>query len=226
MTQVVNYDIKYDFFKEYIAHDKKENKNNFELKLKVRFSKIKNLYLVSSWSEEQILQEYFVEIFCWSVFPLNILHDISNILKKNGIDGIIDPCCGNGFHSYLFREYLNFRVFSVDIQEEKEGWVQIIEEEGRLFLKKLPIQTHLNNALFLSWIDYDLLSQDLLNLYHGNLVVSVGNYDKHKSIKYLKDLRSKFTLLKTYNLIMPWKLEEKIEIYIRNNKFQVEKGAS
>lgn len=71
-----------------------------------------------------------------------------------------------------------------------------------------------DTALLLSWVDYEELGISILKLYKGIIVISVGNYF-HNSPNYLKKLNDEYHNLKTFNLKMPWGLEEKIEIYKR-----------
>ena len=213
MSSIVEHKLEYDFYKEYI--NVKKNNNNFETIMNRRIDKIKELYFLSSLSREEIIKEYFVEIFCWTVLPKKLLEEFGILLKENNIGGIIDPCCGNAFHTYLFNTFLDLEVFSVDIQDETHSWTPIKEEEGRLFMKNMPEEKQINKALLLSWVDYDSLTQDLLKLYKGNIILSLGNYTQNLSKNYIKDLNETYKLIKAYNMKMPWGLEEKIEIYKR-----------
>ena len=83
-------------------------------------------------------------------------------------------------------------------------------------MKELATIDHLSNALILSWIDYESLTIDLLNFYKGEMIISIGNYDK-LSPKYVEQLKNSFNMSKQIILHMPWGLSEKIEIYIRKN---------
>ena len=182
--------------------------------MNIRIDKIKDIYYLSSLSREDIIKEYFVEIFSWTVLPKKLLEEFGILFKKYNLNGIIDPCCGNAFHTFLFKNFLDLEVYSIDIQDEKHSWTKIKEEEGRFFLENLEEKEQINKALLLSWVDYDSLTQDLLKLYKGNIIISLGNY-QNSSKNYLRDLNEKFNLIKSYNMKMPWELEEKIEIYTR-----------
>ena len=105
-------------------------------------------------------------------------------------------------------KYLNLKTYAIDIQDEPYSWVPILEKDGRDFLKSLEHKQHLNNALLLSWIDYETLTIELLNLYQGNIIISVGNYEV-LSPNYLKLLKSKYNLLEEFILKMPWNETEK-----------------
>ena len=201
--------VSYNFYEDYLN-------NEFDLKMKKRISYLKDNYKIKNISENDFLKEYFVELFSWSVIPKNILNSISDYINYYKLNGIIDPCCGNGFHSYLFKNYCDLNTFTVDIQDEPNSWLPITEKDGRVFLSELELKYHSSSALLLSWIDYESLTIDLLNNYHGNMVISLGNYEK-LSPNYLKLLNTNFKLLNSFNLKMPWGLNEKIEVYVKNN---------
>ena len=71
--------------------------NNFENIMNIRINNIKNEFKLKNMSKEKI-DEYFVEIFSWTVLPYSLLHEISNIIINN-CNIILDPCCES---SYLF----------------------------------------------------------------------------------------------------------------------------
>ena len=199
----------YYFFNDY-TKDK-----DFSDKLRIRVEEIKNRYFLHNKDFDYLLKEYFVEIFSWTVFPKCILDIIGGYISKYNIKGVIDPCCGNAFHTYLFNKFLNLNTYTVDIQNEKFSWVPINEIDGKIFLKNLDINEHNSNALLLSWIDYESLTIELLNLFKGNMIISVGNYVKHGSVNYVKKLKEKYSMIYEVKLLMPWNLTEKIEIYYK-----------
>lgn len=186
----------------------------FSEKLDTRISNLRKKYHLDSLNTDEIRKEYFVEIFSWSVFTPDILDILKNYLNQFNIQRVIDPCAGNAFHTYLIHNYLGIDVITVDIQDEPASWTPITEKDGRLALKELAPTEHLNSALLLSWIDYESLTIELLELYQGKLVISLGNYEG-KSPQYLAKLKEKYNLQKQIVLQMPWGLEEKIEIYSR-----------
>lgn len=186
----------------------------FSEKLDTRISNLRTKYHLDSLNTDEIRKEYFVEIFSWSVFTPDILDILKNYLNQFNIQRVIDPCAGNAFHTYLIHNYLGIDVITVDIQDEPSSWTPITEKDGRLALKELGPTEHLNSALLLSWIDYESLTIELLELYQGKLVISVGNYEGN-SLQYLAKLKEKYNLQKRIMLQMPWGLEEKIEIYSR-----------
>ena len=202
---VKTYKVNYNFFEEYQSPD-------FTKKLNERKKYIKDRYGVKD--DSLLLKEYFVEIFSWSVLPKNILNLIGNELNKNNINLIIDPCCGNAFHNYLFKEYLGKEVITVDIQDEPHSWIPIIEKEGLKFMEELNNNTFENSALLLSWIDYTSLTINLVKKYKGNFIISIGNYENVSS-DYLIFLKKDYEIIKSFILEMPWGLTEKIEIYIK-----------
>jgi hypothetical protein len=124
----------------------------------------------------------------------------------------LDPCAGNGFHTYLFKTYSNLKTISVDIQKEEDAWNDIIECDGVQFLKNYD--KHFETVLLLSWIDYEELCLKLLDNFKGYMIISIGNYEE-KCPNYKKILNCNYVLLELIYLIMPWGLEEKIEIYKR-----------
>ena len=199
--------VDYNFYKDYQNYI-------FDRKLKNRIKYFQKRYSIKKQSLDSTIKNHFVEIFCSTVIPLNILNVLNEIIKSNEITGVIDPCCGNAFHTYLFGNVLGLNTFSVDIQDEPHSWKNIIEEDGRLFMKNLSLKEHTNNLLLLSWVDYDSLTTELLDLYKGNLVISLGNYDK-LSPNYLRKLNESFKLIKKVVLKMPWDLSENLEVYLR-----------
>ncbi len=201
--------VPYDFYTEYI------NNLDFKTHFNERIKTIKNRYSISkNMPKEKFIQDYFVEVFSWSVLTRKVLNIIYSQIKYHNLYGVIDPCCGNGFHTYLLRTITKLNTYTVDIQNEQNSWSPILEKEGRQFLKELPIFEHQTNALILSWIDYDLLTLELLKLYKGTMVISIGNYDK-LSPNYINEIKKTFNMSYKIILNMPWGLIEKIEIYIR-----------
>jgi hypothetical protein len=89
--------------------------------------------------------------------------------------------------------------------------------DGRTFLKNLNPIEHQQNALLLSWVDYESLNIELLNLYQGKLVISVGNYYQ-TTPGFIDKIQQDYHLINTYILKMPWNLTERIEIYLRNER--------
>lgn len=205
----MNFKIDYDFYKEFYKY------KDFKEKLEIRINDIKTKYVNKSDNYDFIIKQYFVELFSWSVFSKSILDKLNIIFKNYGINKIIDPCCGNAFHNYLLNLYLNLDILTIDIQNEENSWTPIKEIDCRKYLNNLKIKDYDNSALLLSWIDYESLNIDLLNLYKGNMVISVGNYD-NLSPNYLIEIKKKYNLIENYILEMPWGLTEKIEIYYRN----------
>ena len=204
-------ELSYNFYDDYIQY------NRFNENLKSRIQAIRKRYSINKKIlDKDFIEEYFVEIFSWSVFPKIVLEHIDFYLKEYNISGIIDPCCGNAFHTYLFSNILKLNTYTVDIQNENNSWITIHEEDGRIFLKSLNNKEHKLNALLLSWIDYESLTIELLNLYKGNLIISLGNYDK-LSQNYLKLLNDKFKKIFQNILKMPWGLNENVELYIKKN---------
>lgn len=205
--------VNYNFYEEYINID-----NNFKEKLQIRINQIKtnNFYgynkTLTNDEYKKIIEEYFVEIFSWSVLPYKILNIISNILQVNNCFKIIDPCCGNGFHGYLFNTFTNIKCISYDIQMEANSWSNMIEMEGIEALKNT--NKHIDYCLLLSWIDYEELNIKLMDQYKGYFIISIGNYEK-LSPKYISKLNKDYNNIKTICLYMPWGAREKIEIYKR-----------
>ena len=206
--------IDYNFYKEYIIS------NNFKKKLSERKKHIRSLYNFKD-DDDKLIQEYFVEIFSWTVIPLNILEEINSTLSlydksslKEKKHTIFDPCSGNSFHTFLFNEFCKRDVITVDIQPERNSWIHTYEKEGLNFLKGL--KHHSNLVLLLSWIDYDELTYKLTKNFRGNIIISIGNYE-NISLKYLKELHKNFRKIRSWDFMMPWFHEERVKIYIRKN---------
>ena len=207
---VVTKKIDYNFYNEYLTN------NNFKEKFNIRLNEIKKRWNLKL-EEVELVQEYFVEIFSWTVIPKDILLSIHNNIKNknSNIEGIIDPCCGNSFHSYLFTEFCDLKSISIDIQNEPNSWIDIIENDAIEYLKDVDNSKIDNYILILSWIDYEELGLKLLDLYKGNIVLSIGNYYQHKCFKYLNKLQTDYNLIQKIKIEMPWGLDEYIELYFR-----------
>lgn len=201
--------IPYNFYEPYLTN------NYFSEKFNVRLKEISQRYNLSklNLTQEEIIKEYFVEIFSWSVFDKTVLTKL-NLYFANNIFTVIDPCCGNAFHTFLLKQFLGLNVISIDIQDEPNSWDPIIETDGVKYLEKYPINKHVDTALLLSWVDYEELNIKLLDRYYGPMVVSLGNYEK-LSPNYIKKLNENYKLVERIILKMPWELDEKIEIYLR-----------
>jgi hypothetical protein len=196
--------IEYDFYKSYIWNKK------FKTILKKRMIYIKNKYDLDLTNDE-LIKEYFVEIFSWSVIPLELLIEIDILLITNNINTVLDPCCGNAFHTSLFDIFCGVKTLSCDIQREENAWIETVEQDGRKFLEELNEKDHFEGALILSWIDGEELARELLNKFMGNVVISIGNYVNNT--KYVEDLNYYYELKLNISLKMPWGLTERIEIY-------------
>ena len=211
MINYIEYDISYDFYKEYT-----DSSIKFKEKLDERIDTIKKRTECSSpilFDKNNIIKEYFVEIFSWSVLSKKVLNDIFYIIKDE-CSTIVDPCCGNGFHTYLFENFTTMKTHTFDIQDEINSWNNLIIKNGIEAIEE--IEYHDKLGLLLSWIDYDDLCIQLMEKYKGNIVISLGNYYEHKNdCKYLKKLEEEYNIIYKALLNMPWGLYERIEIYKR-----------
>ena len=211
MINYIEYDITYDFYKEYT-----DSSIKFKEKLDERIDTIKKRTECSSpilFDKNNFIKEYFVEIFSWSVLSKKVLNDIFYIIKDE-CSTIVDPCCGNGFHTYLFENFTTMKTHTFDIQDEINSWNNLIVKNGIEAIEE--IEYHDKLGLLLSWIDYDDLCIQLMEKYKGNIVISLGNYYEHKNdCKYLKKLEEEYNIIYKALLNMPWGLYERIEIYKR-----------
>lgn len=202
--------INYNFFEDYLDNIE------FNKKFNKRLIKIKNQYQ-KYLKVDNIVEDFFVEIFCWTVIPKDILFEINGLLENYIHDYIlIDPCSGNSFHTFLFNTFCNKEVITIDIQPEENCWIHTISADGLTFLKN-NINDFSNKILLLAWIDYDDLTYSLLKIFKGLLIVSIGNYENHNSKQYLNELNNNFDLIYHYEFIMPWNLIENIRIFKRKN---------
>lgn len=209
-----NFKITYDFYKSY------DKINDFKMIFEKRKKYIKNKFCNFTCSEEELLCNYFVEIFSWTVLDKIIMdkikEDITNIYSLDLQDiTIVDPCSGNSFHTFLFKKYLLMPVITIDIQPEENAWIDTIEDDGLNYIRNM--KNHSDKILFLSWIDYTNyeLPYNLLISYKGNMVISVGNYRELDCKKYLDELNNSYKLISEYYITMPWNSIEEIKIYIK-----------
>lgn len=206
------YNLKYDFYKDYeISH----NFNNIFKKRKQNILLNTNNQYKKCEDELKLLNEYFVEIFSWSALPKDLLFIINDVLEEFvGNYTMIDPCSGNSFHTFLFNEFCNKNVITIDIQTENDAWIDTIECDGLEYIKN-NINDFNNMVLLLSWIDYDDLTTSLIQNFKGDFVLSVGNYKEGNSKKYLNVLNKDYILIRHFILNMPWNLQENIKIFRR-----------
>ena len=197
--------ISYNFYEDYTQLNP-----NFTIKMNQRIDDIKEKYIIKL-SNEDVIKDYFVELFSWTIFPYNILQNIYEIIKDK-CDILLDPCCGNSFHTYLFETFTPLKCLSFDIQNEKNSWTNITETNGLFVLQQLP--NHQNICLFLSCIDNEHIGMTILDSFKGNIIISVGNYEG-TSPNYLSKLHENYNIIYCKILQMPWNLTEKIEIYVK-----------
>tara|TARA_Y100001970_G_scaffold266033_1_gene354240 strand:- start:206 stop:844 length:639 start_codon:yes stop_codon:yes gene_type:complete len=211
MINYIEYDISYDFYKEYT-----DSSIKFKEKLDERINTIKKrieYYSPVLFDKNNFIKEYFVEIFSWSVLSKKVLNDIFYLIKDE-CSTIVDPCCGNGFHTYLFENFTTMKTHTFDIQDEINSWNNLIVKNGIEAIEE--IENHDKLGLLLSWIDYDDLCIQLMEKYKGNIIISLGNYYEHKNdCKYLKKLEEEYNIIYKALLNMPWGNYERLAIYKR-----------
>lgn len=202
-----NHIINYKFYNDYIDNQL------FLDKFNIRKSYLKKKYNLNL-TDEELIKEYFVEIFSWTVMDKFLIKDIYTTINNYLTDMVIvDPCSGNSFHTFLFNTFMGIPVITIDIQPEENSWVETIEDDGLNYI--INMKDNENKVLLLSWIDYTKydLSYNLLKSFKGQIVISVGNYRENNSKKYLDELSNNYILIKEYYCQMPWKYEEEIKIY-------------
>ena len=210
MPKVIKHQIKNDFYNDYI------NDNNFSKQFDLRKSYIRKKFNLNV-NDIDLINDYFVEIFSWTVLDNYLLNDIYDTIKGFITDIIIiDPCSGNSFHTFLFNNFLNLSVITIDIQPEDNSWIETIEGDGLEYMEN--IKNYKNKVLLLSWIDYTKfdLPYNLLNNFKGEIVISIGNYREINCKKYLDTLNTNYRLIKEYYCLMPWNYTEEIKIYKKN----------
>ena len=205
--------IDYDFYKDY------QDNTMFNKILTERIKYIQNKHFIKNINGDAFIEQYFVEIFSWTVLSKDLLIDLDtviNTLLPNYI--LLDPCSGNSFHTFLFNYYCNRDVITIDIQPDDVPWIHTIEQDGLSYLK--TNETHKDFALWLSWIDLtdQDLSYNLLKSFKGSVIISVGNYREVNSKKYLDLLNNEYKLVVQYFCEMPWNLVEEIKVFIRLNE--------
>lgn len=206
------YNLNYDFYKDYVVND---NFNNIFEKRKQNILLNMNSQYKKCDDEQKLVNDYFVEIFSWSVLPKDLLFTINDILEEYLNDyTIIDPCSGNSFHTFLFNEFCNKNVITIDIQKENDAWIDTIECDGLEYVKN-NINDFNNMVLLLSWVDYDNLTTSLIRNFKGDFVLSIGNYKEENSKQYLGELNKNYSLISHFVLNMPWGLQENIKIFRR-----------
>lgn len=238
MSAPIEIEVRNDFYKDYINTNLNSMGinvvNNFQERLDKRLAYLRITFNLTDpiWTDDKIIEENFVETFCWSAFPKSFLEEISDILRRNGIFYIIDPCCGNAFHMYLFKLFSGFETLAIDIQPEPYSWTKPLSmlyhdtentptTNGLMHMPTFSKNFHDagvykydQQCLFLSWIDRDDLAMGLIDKFKGNIIISVGHLET-VMVETCKHLDTKFELLKQYNLKMPWDIIETVKIYKR-----------
>lgn len=202
--------INYQFYKDYL------NNPVFCDKMTTRKQYLINMYQLKI-PDEELVQDYFVELFSWTAFDKWILEQLNKIIDQYIPKAIlIDPCSGNSFHTFLFNQFCQKSVITIDIQPEPHAWIKTIPADGLNYLQKLD--NHQDKVLILSWIDFTQfrLPYNLLTNFHGKMVISIGNYRPHNCGDYLQELQKSFRPLQFYECLMPWGLTEEISVYLRD----------
>ena len=212
-----NFDLSYNFYTCYYDIE------GFRLILEKRKDYIANKFRflgIFDCLEKDLLNEFFVEIFSWTVMDKPIMNKlkqdiVNNYTMKLQDLTVVDPCSGNSFHTFLFNKYLMMPVITVDIQPEENAWIDTIEGDGLSYITNM--ENHADKILFLSWIDYtnNELPYNLLINYKGSMVISVGNYRETDCKKYLDELNTNYKLVSEYYITMPWLNTEEIKVYVK-----------
>ena len=195
--------ISYNFYESYLGS------NLFREKLENRLSYIKQKYNCDSSTDNQ-MKENFMEIFSWSALNKSELLDLVKYIKSKDINYIIDPTCGNGFHSLLFQIYSSLEIRSNDKEKIPCSWVEAREKDGRDYIKGLNDKENEEGALILSGKYNDDMDLELLDLFKGNMVLHYRNDEIS-----LPELNLDFKMKKRIIIEMPTMKREYIEIYIR-----------
>jgi len=210
LSSKIIHPISYKFYQDYLADPL------FSDKMGTRKQQLINMYQLKL-SDEELIQEYFVELFSWTVLDNWILGELNNIIDKHVSQAtLIDPCSGNSFHTFLFHQFCKKPVITIDIQPEPNAWIDTIIDDGLDYIQKMV--HHHNKVLILSWIDYthQQLPYNLLTSFQGHLVISIGNYRDNNCKDYINELSNKYSLLQFYECLMPWGLNEEIRVYLKN----------
>lgn len=206
---ITTHPISYQFYQDYLDDPV------FSEKMTARKQHLIQVYQLKL-SDEQLIQEYFVELFSWTALDKWTLEQLNKIIEKYVPNAtLIDPCSGNSFHTFLFHQFCQRSVITIDIQPEPNAWIKTISADGLVYLRELD--NHQDKVLILSWIDFTQfrLPYNLLTSFHGKMVISIGNYRSHNCGDYLKELQQSFGLLHFYKCVMPWGLTEEIGVYLR-----------
>ena len=206
---ITTHPISYHFYQDYLDDPV------FSEKMTARKQHLIQVYQLKL-SDEQLIQDYFVELFSWTVLDKWTLEQLNKVIEKYVPKAtLIDPCSGNSFHTFLFHQFCQRPVITIDIQPELNAWIKTISTDGLVYLRELT--NHQDKVLILSWIDFTQfrLPYNLLTSFHGSMVISIGNYRSHNCGDYLEELQQSFRLLHFYKCVMPWGLTEEIGVYLR-----------
>ena len=205
----ISHPITYQFYQDYLDDPV------FSKKMTIRKQYLINKYQLKV-PDDQLIQEYFVELFSWTALDKWTLEQLDKVIEKYVPKAtLIDPCSGNSFHTFLFHQFCQRPVITIDIQPELNAWINTITADGLEYLQELD--NHQDKVLILSWIDFTQfrLPYNLLTNFHGKMVISIGNYRPHNCGDYLQELQKSFRLLQFYECLMPWGLTEEIGVYLR-----------
>lgn len=209
-ASVTHYSVSYTFFHAYEKHQPGIICLHIPRRIQVLIDKH---FLPCTASTMEFVQDFFTDIFSWSVFPASMLRQLEYLLVQEcGVTHVVDPCCGNAFHAFLLRTFTQLTVAASDVQLEEEAWtsMEVLDAREAVALVETPEST----ALLLSWVDYQELGMDLVHKFQGRIVISVGNYDE-ASPDYVALLHRRFLLLRAFVLHMPWNRTERVNVYIK-----------
>ncbi len=145
---------------------------------------------------------------------------------------LIDPCCNNGFHMYLFRTFTPYCVVGIDLNPITSAWIDIlagitIDRPHEPAFNSLKVMTDVYKmykdkkgctpkymCLFMASVEVDDLYLELLKLFEGNLVLSIDN-PKAEFPESYQYLDTHFDLIKEYKIKEPQGHTDVLEIYKR-----------
>lgn len=122
---------------------------------------------------------YVCSFFSWGILPEAQVVEVGKRLKALGVEGIVDPLAGSGWHARLWRSCAGLHVVAADSYPVRfVAWSKVLLADAReLKDGGMPPGSAASAwALFLSWPPHspETVGQDLLAQWPGEFVVFLG----------------------------------------------------
>ncbi|CAJ1359728.1 unnamed protein product, partial [Effrenium voratum] len=140
----------------------------------------KPLSSTCGWAPVLLRWRYYVcSLFSWGLLTEDAVQEAGALLRSAGVQGLVDPLAGSGWHARLWHEVTRLDTVALDSYSVRPvAWHQVlVVTDSRTAEWGLPAGTDLSSwALLLSWPPHspETVGLDLLRAWGGNFLVYVG----------------------------------------------------